>query len=277
MFAIRPRAAFAGAARLTPAGPRRNLSQLTMGFENIAKWKEEKRRQQANRSRNIVETVYDIKIYTPNRLSNNWNISYPPGCAPAPTPAPKQVTPARSRGVMNSAVASKTTESERLSLISQFLSIVHISPTPSLIPQVPNPPAPPAGPDFTEKEDYDLPYDPVFSGPRMSAQITEVPSLSVLHKVVCDTPKAVDVVDSTPVALSITERPAVSPELFKALSRLGEVLALSRSIGIKTSSGNGGTTTQDMSIGVERVVAKGIKNSEKEEKPTPLGLEEARD
>lgn len=65
--------------------PARPLSHLTMGFDEIEQWKEDKRRQAMFADPNYTgpkPTIFDLKIFTPIRKSDVWNISYAPDDRP---------------------------------------------------------------------------------------------------------------------------------------------------------------------------------------------------
>lgn len=63
------------ARRLATTPPIRRLNHATMGFEEIAKWKEHRRRATDPRHQRN-QTIFDLKIYTPTNKSSTWNISY---------------------------------------------------------------------------------------------------------------------------------------------------------------------------------------------------------
>lgn len=62
------------------SGQVRRLSQLTMGFDEIAAWKQEKGNFSRTESHSAVKkpTIFDLRVYTPMTKSNTWNISYAP-------------------------------------------------------------------------------------------------------------------------------------------------------------------------------------------------------
>jgi len=60
-------------------GARRALSQLTMGFREIAEWKAQKAKAYIRHHKKPAvpkpQTIFDLKVHRPMRLSNHWNIT----------------------------------------------------------------------------------------------------------------------------------------------------------------------------------------------------------
>ncbi|KAK0663882.1 hypothetical protein QBC41DRAFT_329041 [Cercophora samala] len=66
----------------------RSLSGLTMGFDEIKKWKEWKTKQII--APDPKDTIFDLKVYSPINKSSTWNIDYSetPTRPPSPPPHP---------------------------------------------------------------------------------------------------------------------------------------------------------------------------------------------
>ncbi|KAK0748341.1 hypothetical protein B0T21DRAFT_344015 [Apiosordaria backusii] len=94
---------------ISPTGTR-SLSQFTMGFEEIKRWKEWKIKQPL--PPNPKDTIFDLKVYTPINKSQIWNIDYseepkqppptppssvPPLSPPIPRPVPARILTLRVR------------------------------------------------------------------------------------------------------------------------------------------------------------------------------------
>ncbi|KAK0632767.1 hypothetical protein B0T14DRAFT_491061 [Immersiella caudata] len=212
--------AFAG----NHASHSRGLSQLTMGFEDIAKWKAEKRKRASPNYHAENKTVFDIRIDTPSHKSSAWNISYEvepstPVQKPVPTlptSAPRH-SPARTAGQTR-----KFTSQATAGAIKRIL------------------------PAQAPAQECNLPHHPIFGGERTSAQITDVPDLAVLSRLDAKTRSAAP--QLPPIVLLdqvITKRPE-DRGLFQVLR--GLLPFSSRSSG----GGNTTPTAQEATFGLLR-------------------------
>ncbi|KAK4454560.1 hypothetical protein QBC34DRAFT_135867 [Podospora aff. communis PSN243] len=161
MFPARSRALTVRAARLETLAHSRALNQLTMGFEEIAKWKAEKRKRTCPNYHTEKKTVFDIHIDTPSHKSTTWNISYETeASAPVQKPTPSATTSTPRHPTTRRGQTRKFT-SQAGAGIYNANQLPHI--------QAPS-------------EESNCPHHPIFGGERTSAQITDVPDLAVLSR-----------------------------------------------------------------------------------------------
>ncbi|KAK0657063.1 hypothetical protein B0T16DRAFT_51173 [Cercophora newfieldiana] len=244
MFSPRSRAMARAAHQATyaladhqPDHPRA-LSQLTMGFENIAKWKAEKRKRTNPNYQNEHKTVFDIHIGHPSHKSNAWNISYEPD---ETTPKPNTVAP-----------TPHLTPSTRKGQTRSF----HASPSP-----IPSSAASRAHAEAhpltqtqpvtltTPSDDTPTHTDPVFGGKCTSAEILDVPSPEILGRLCTSNSITLEELPSPVVILD--QVISKNPPSLGLLQRVAQLLAL-----LGRSSGGNTGTPQEASVGLPLDVPK---------------------
>ncbi|KAK3382779.1 hypothetical protein B0T24DRAFT_22933 [Lasiosphaeria ovina] len=174
----------------------RTLSQLTMGFDEIAQWKERNRKQQEQEGPEKKDqqrpTVFDLKVTTPQHKSNVWNISYAPHddtnselpTAAAANAQQHQVLLAsfhrRAHAGPSSLLAASTsaaTDPNKFSQSPSNSAVFYTTSANTLAKTAPQTTPQPGGSgsngSFTSSSS---------SNQRSAAEITDVPSLAVLSK-----------------------------------------------------------------------------------------------
>jgi len=255
-------ACLAGLAFTKPQPARtRALSQLTMGFEDIAKWKAEKRKRANPNYHTEQKTIFDINIDTPSHKSSAWNISYapdPPVMKPAPaapTSASQRTSPDRKGQTRNYRASSPIVLS-----LATTQARAEIRPFTQIQPV-----------RITQESAALYHQESVFGAERSASQIPDVPSLDVLSRL-----RTVDA--ESQAAPPVPQPPAIllpgevkfKPTNFGGLfSRLGELLALMNSSKGGSKGGNSGSMPQQAHIGLGDIFG----TPENKTKPDDVGID----
>lgn len=165
------------ARRLVTTPPIRSLSHATMGFREIAEWKEHRRRASDPHHHPKTETIFDLKVYTPVNKSSTWNVSYrseeidaearmvAQGQTPPPNPKRFRVHSRHyatvAAGHINIAHLAKPKANSPIRLPAQASTISSLA---------------------TETDPLESTQDSVFCSERQATEITDVPGLDVLSK-----------------------------------------------------------------------------------------------